>query len=121
MQETFKRYWQWVILFIVLLPLIILMVQGLSVSNLRLTPRDALQLFPYLGIAAWSVMWTHYIAGLVRHIFPSLQPSGLYSRVSHGLVTFILLAHPALLAFAQYELTGASLRRAMNYMSERGR
>jgi len=90
----------------VTVPLLILMVQGLSFNDLSFDELGALRLFPYLGIGAWSVMWTHYTAGVIRRQWTELKPSKLYSKVSHALVTVLILAHPALLAFAQYELTG---------------
>jgi len=99
------RYWQWLLLGVVLTPLAVLFAQQVSPGALTFDRSGALILFPYLGIAAWTIMWTHYSGGLLRRTWTQLEPSQMYGRVSHALVTILILAHPILLAGALYAAT----------------
>lgn len=60
------------------------------------------QVFPMLGIWAWSLMWTHFIVWEIRRLKPSLLGNVLYSNVSGALVFIFLILHPGLLAFEQF-------------------
>lgn len=60
------------------------------------------QVFPILGIWAWSLMWTHFVIWEIRRLKPTLPGNALYSKVS-GIVVFIfLLLHPGILAIEQF-------------------
>lgn len=55
-------------------------------------------LFPALGLVAFSLMWTHYIAGALRRYY-HLQKSDLQSYFDNtsAVVLFAILLHPGLL------------------------
>jgi len=113
MNEFTQRYWQWGLLGLIVAPVVVLWLQrfGLSLDGV-----GALQVFPYLGILAWGVMWTHYAGGLLRKNF-DLKPSHIYSVFSHYSVTALILLHPGLLAYGQYESTGTKpLQSYWNYV-----
>lgn len=63
----------------------------------------AYSLFPLLGLAAFSLMWTHYVLGTIRRTLnlPSLV-NKLYSQVSGGMVLVFLVLHPGILIAALY-------------------
>ena len=60
------------------------------------------QVFPILGIWAWSLMWTHFAIWEIRRLKPSLPGNRLYSKVSGTLVFWLLLLHPGILAVEQF-------------------
>ncbi len=60
------------------------------------------QVFPILGIWAWSIMWTHFAIWELRRLKPSLSGNRLYSKVSGTLVFWLLLLHPGILAVEQF-------------------
>ena len=60
------------------------------------------QVFPILGIWAWSIMWTHFAIWELRRLKPVLPKNALYSKVSGILVFLLLLLHPGLLAIEQF-------------------
>lgn len=58
------------------------------------------ELYPLLGLIAFSLMWTHYVVGAVRRWFGvRKQVLRAYSFVTSWLVLACLLLHPALLAY----------------------
>ena len=88
-----------------MLPVVVLFAEQTSLSSISFNRAGALLLFPYLGIVAWTTMWTHYSGGLLRRHWTQLTPSTIYARTTHVLVTVLILAHPLLLANAQYAAT----------------
>lgn len=58
------------------------------------------EIFPLLGLAAFSLMWSHYIVGAVRRGL-SLEAgvNRTYLRVTGFLVLLLILLHPGLLIF----------------------
>lgn len=60
------------------------------------------QVFPVLGIWAWSIMWTHYIIGELRMLKPTLPKNLMYHKISSVIVLFLLLLHPGILILEQY-------------------
>lgn len=60
------------------------------------------QVFPILGIWAWSLMWTHFAVWEIRRLKPSLPGNRLYGKVSGTLVFWLLLLHPGILAIEQF-------------------
>lgn len=54
--------------------------------------------FPLLGLGAFSLMWTHYVLGsLRRHLGASKSDNQLYFKVSSVGVLFMILLHPGIL------------------------
>lgn len=67
----------------------------------------ALSLFPLLGLWAWSIMWTHYAYGTLILCNPSrFKKSQAYSRVSRYAVLALILFHPNLLVWNQWNIRG---------------
>ena len=59
------------------------------------------QVFPIIGILAWSIMWTHFIVGEIRRLIPSLPKHKPYHRTSTAIVIWLVLLHPMILAIEQ--------------------
>lgn len=61
------------------------------------------QIFPLLGLVAFSLMWAHYVASVARQHF-KLEKSALvdYFDITSGMVLVLILAHPSLLAWQSY-------------------
>ncbi len=71
--------------------------------NWNFTPLSPYQLFPLLGLLAFSIMWSHYInstirqfAGLERAVFRS------YFRVTSYVVLVLLILHPGILIYQRF-------------------
>lgn len=60
------------------------------------------QIFPILGIWAWSIMWTHFIIGEIRRLNPKLPKHMPYHRVSSAAVLALIVLHPIILAIEQF-------------------
>lgn len=86
---------------------IMVIIIGYIAAYPQLTPSTSLldfyTLFPLLGIWAWSLMWTHFVIGEIRRLNPTLPKHMPYHHVSSILVLTFILAHPFLLAIAQYQ------------------
>lgn len=56
------------------------------------------QWFPVLGLTAFSLMWTHYIMGVIRRHF-GLERSAIsqYFKITSWIVLFAILFHPGIL------------------------
>jgi hypothetical protein len=67
---------------------------------------NAYQLFPILGIYAWTIMWTHYVISATRIYSGKVKKNYLYSAISSYLVLILLLMHPGLLVWAQWDTLG---------------
>lgn len=60
-------------------------------------------IFPLLGISAFSLMWTHYVLGsLRRFLHVNVKDRGAYYKVSSVIVLFLILLHPGLLVAGLY-------------------
>lgn len=59
--------------------------------------------FPLLGLLAWSIMWTHYFLGALGHYFKAFKMSKFYKDMTGYKVLALILLHPGLLAFAQWQ------------------
>lgn len=59
--------------------------------------------FPLLGILAFSLMWSHYMAGAYRRL-AGLEASvnKLYMKITSAVVLGLILLHPGLLIFQLY-------------------
>ena len=61
------------------------------------------QVFPLLGLLAFSIMWSHYISGTIRQLL-GLEFSVLsrYFRLTSYAVLYLLLLHPGLLIYQRF-------------------
>ncbi len=69
----------------------------------ELWPLSPYLLFPVLGILAFSLMWSHYIMGSVRHALG--LPSGTlshYFRITSYAVLGLICLHPGLLIYQRF-------------------
>lgn len=71
--------------------------------NWELDSITTYSLFPLLGLLAWSIMWTHYFIPLIASLNPKLKASHVYKRSTAYVALFLILMHPGLLAFAQWQ------------------
>ncbi|MCA9332951.1 hypothetical protein KDA00_03690 [Candidatus Saccharibacteria bacterium] len=91
----------WVLFaFIIVIPFI----SWAAIRNWSLSNLSALSVFPILGVWAWSIMWTHYVLGTHR-IMTNSSKNHLYARISGYLVLLLIILHPTLLAWSQWEFT----------------
>ena len=69
----------------------------------------AYSLFPLLGLLAFSIMWSQYMAGAVRRLVHG-EPTTLarFSLISGSVVTAVVLLHPLTLIFKLWQ-DGAGL------------
>lgn len=64
----------------------------------------AYDLFPLLGLGAFSLMWTHYVLGsLRRRLGVSSGENKMYSHVSGWVVLALILLHPGILIYQLYK------------------
>lgn len=59
--------------------------------------------FPLLGLLAWSIMWSHYFLGALSHYSKAFKMSKFYKNMTGYKVLALILLHPGLLAFAQWQ------------------
>lgn len=97
-------WFPWILAAIVIGVSKLLWIQNYGIS----LPKDVYAVFPYLGIQAWTLMWTHYAVAEMRRLNPRLPKNKLYSKVSGIVVLVLILLHPGLLAYGQY-VNGAGL------------
>ena len=65
----------------------------------RLGGLSVYQIFPLLGLLAWSIMWSQYVTGLLRRFWlPGSDLRNYYSWTGY-FVLFAILMHPGLLAY----------------------
>lgn len=64
---------------------------------------DAYLLFPVLGLVAYSIMWSHYVAGAARSLL-HIEESALrqYYRITGFVVLALICLHPGLLIFQRF-------------------
>jgi hypothetical protein len=64
---------------------------------------DAYLLFPVLGLVAYSIMWSHYIAGTGRQLLNlDTQVLKAYYRLTGFVVLALICLHPGLLIFQRF-------------------
>ena len=63
--------------------------------------------FPLLGLWAWSTMWTHYAIGALSLSCPKISSTLLYKKITYSLVLALILLHPGLLAYTQWQKNGS--------------
>lgn len=57
------------------------------------------QIFPVLGLLAFSIMWSHYMAGIMKRTFLVGHDLDDYFRITGYAVLVAILLHPGLLAY----------------------
>lgn len=69
----------------------------------KLLPVNNYVLFPLLGLLAFSLMWSHYMAGALRQLL-GLKPVVLsrYFKITSTAVLILLFLHPGLLIFQRF-------------------
>jgi len=61
------------------------------------------QIFPVLGLTAWSLMWSHYMAGTVRQLMGlDYEVLKSYFRWTSLVVLVLICLHPGLLIFQRF-------------------
>jgi hypothetical protein len=66
-------------------------------------------IFPLLGLTAFGLMWSHYIAGALRRYFIlPREASELYVKITGWAILILILLHPSLF-FVQLWLDGLGL------------
>jgi hypothetical protein len=64
------------------------------------TAVSTLQLFPLLGLVAFSIMWSHYINGALSELFGAGEKAlARYYQLTGYLVLVLLCLHPGILIF----------------------
>jgi predicted heme/steroid binding protein len=67
-------------------------------SGLGVTGLNGLSLFPLFGLLAWSIMWTHYVYGVMMVRF-GYERNRLYQKISTKIVFACLWLHPGILIY----------------------
>ena len=70
----------------------------------HLWPLSTYQLFPLLGLMAFSIMWTHYVVGAMQAIWPvDASAAKQYFRITGYLVLVLICLHPGLLIYQRFK------------------
>jgi hypothetical protein len=81
--------------------LLALLVWGNS-AEWQLTHLSTYQIFPVLGLLAFSIMWSQYMVEAAKNVAPSLPDiKTFFTRTSWAVLVLILL-HPGLLIFQRF-------------------
>lgn len=74
-----------------------------STYHWHLLPLSTYLVFPLLGLLAFSIMWSHYIAGALRKLYdlPQGVLSGYFEATSLAVLVLICL-HPGLLIYQRF-------------------
>jgi hypothetical protein len=95
MNPSRLRLFAWTLSALVMLAAIVSWGQDLGWSFKDLT---AYQLFPVLGLTAFSLMWAHYVLGAVRRLAGiAKEELSTYFELTSLVVLFALVAHPGIL------------------------
>jgi hypothetical protein len=60
------------------------------------------QIFPVLGLLAWSIMWSHYIANFLRDSIIGGRKPAEYFRFTGYAVLILIVLHPGLLIYQRF-------------------
>lgn len=60
------------------------------------------QIFPVLGLLAFSIMWSHYMTGFIRKNFLKSVDLEAYFRLTGYVVLLAILLHPGLLIYQRF-------------------
>ena len=63
---------------------------------------NSLLLFPVLGLLAYSIMWSHYMVGAVKHTVLRGLDLARYFRYTSYAVLIAILLHPSILIYQLY-------------------
>lgn len=64
---------------------------------------DAYLVFPVLGLTAYGIMWSHYIAGTARELLGfDKKVLGQYYRLTSFVVLVLICLHPGLLIYQRF-------------------
>ena len=80
--------------------LLAIYVWGMSL-NWQLGSISPYQFFPVLGLLAFSIMWSHYVAGLMRRLFLHDEMK-FYFRTTGYVVLVAILLHPGILIYSRF-------------------
>lgn len=95
-KENIVKSCSWILAGVVLL-LALTVWAGERLDGGRLT---AYEVFPLLGLGAFSIMWTHYVLGVVRRkLGVEGRANKTYFKISSTVVLTLILLHPGLLIF----------------------
>lgn len=89
-----------------LLGAIVLLLAGAVWASERLNGSTftAYDLFPLLGLSAFSLMWTHYVLGaLRRHLGVPATVNKTYFAISSVVVLLLIILHPGILIAQLYK------------------
>lgn len=68
----------------------------------RLNGLSTYQIFPVLGLLAFSLMWSHYMVGFMRHVAKTTADLSDYFRITGYAVLLLILLHPGLLIYQRF-------------------
>lgn len=69
----------------------------------KFTPLSPYQLFPLLGLLAFSIMWSHYINGALRELAGIDRSAlGLYFKLTSYVVLSLICLHPGILIYQRF-------------------
>lgn len=97
------RFITWILLGLVLIVPFVAWAESMSWQFASIT---VISLFPLLGLWAWSIMWTHYALGTLRLVEPRIREVKIYSLLTRILVLFLIVLHPGLLIWTQWQVLG---------------
>jgi hypothetical protein len=60
------------------------------------------QIFPVLGLLAWSIMWSHYMTNFMRSSFMHGKKMPEYFRFTGYAVLVLIVLHPGLLIYQRF-------------------
>lgn len=60
------------------------------------------QIFPVLGLLAFSLMWSHYMIGFLRRLTKTTSNLSDYFRITGYAVLVLILLHPGLLIYQRF-------------------
>lgn len=97
---VFCQYFAWSLLSLVILAAFINWGHD---QNWNLTSVGSYQLFPLLGLLAFSIMWSHYVSGFVRQMLklPRKTLQTYFSTTSYVVLTLLFL-HPGVIIYQRF-------------------
>lgn len=81
--------------------LLAIIVWGQS-NGWNLTHLSSYQVFPVLGLLAFSIMWSQYMMEALRNFRPQLADIANYFKRTSWVVLVLILLHPGLLIFQRF-------------------
>lgn len=78
--------------------------------NWEVADANKLQIFPLLGLAAFSIMWWHFLLGFASDVDPEYEKPKSLKGISSLFVFFLIILHPLLL-FLQSNSLGIDFKK----------